>query len=561
MILDLLIHNARVLTVDPGRPRASRLGIWNGQVVGLDETLDGCTARSTVDLGGATVVPGFHDAHCHTTSFGLSRVLLDLQGIEGVAATLDAVAAHAADLPPDRWVIGVGYGVGLRPDEYPDRDALDRAAAGRPVWLTHLSGHSCLVSGAVLAEVGITGALGDTARGRVVVDSHGRPTGLIEEAAMDLVKDHVGPSSIESMADAIDLATAHYVTEGISGFTDAGIGCPGIDHTPVELAAYQLAEATGRLHARARLMVHNELFHPLSAHPDDRIATGLDLGVRTGFGDSRLSLGAMKVWVDGSDVGNTAATTGPGGEVQGAFDDDPSLLRRSIVDAHRAGWQVAAHAIGDAAVDLVLDALEEAATGGPYPARAGNAPRHRIEHGVIIRPDQVARLARLGMTVVVQPPFITDFGDPLLAMFGDRQEGGNFFRMRSLVEAGVHLAGSSDRPVAAGSPLVGIQAMVERTTASGGVFGPDERLTASEALACYTAGGARAAGCESDWGSLSPRLAADLVVLDADPTGVEPHRIGRISVMATMVGGRPVHDPGSLFDDLETDAGAQAQDG
>jgi predicted amidohydrolase YtcJ len=181
---------------------------------------------------------------------------------------------------------------------------------------------------------------------------------------------------------------------------------------------------------------------------------------------------------------------------------------------------------------------------------------------VIIRPDQVARLARLGMTVVVQPPFITDFGDPLLAMFGDRQEGGNFFRMRSLVEAGVHLAGSSDRPVAAGSPLVGMQAMVERTTADG-VFGPDERLTASEALASYTAGGARAAGCESDWGSLSPRLAADLVVLDADPTGVEPHRIGRISVMATMVGGRPVHDPGSLFDDLGTDvetgAGAGAR--
>ena len=152
---------------------------------------------------------------------------------------------------------------------------------------------------------------------------------------MDLVKDHVGPSSVERLAQAIDRATAHYLTEGITGFTDAGIGSPGIDHTPVELAAYQLARDTGRLHTRAQVMAYSELFHPLVAHSDDRISTGLDLGVRSGFGDEMLSLGAMKVWVDGSGLGRTAATTGPDGQVHGDFDNDPHLLTQSIVDAHR----------------------------------------------------------------------------------------------------------------------------------------------------------------------------------------------------------------------------------
>ncbi len=555
-MLDLIIRNARILTVDPRRPRASTIGIWNGQIVGLDEQVEGVRARVAVDLDGAVIAPGFHDAHCHTTSFGLELVSLDLHRHSGRLATLEAVAAYAEGLGADEWVIGYGFGSGMEEGDEPSREELDRAGRGRPVWLTHRSGHSCVVSSAVLDAVGITSALGPSARGRVVVDAGGRPTGRIEEAAMDLVKDHVGPASIERMAQAIDRATAHYLTEGITGFTDAGIGSTGTDHTPVELAAYLLARDTGRLHTRAQVMAYNELFHPIVAHADDRMSTGLDLGLRTGFGDEWLSLGAMKVWVDGSGLGHTAATTGPDGEVRGGFDNDPVLLRRSIIDAHRAGWQVAAHAIGDAAVDLVLDALDEAELGGPYPARAGVAPRHRIEHGVMIRPDQMARLAAKGMSVVTQPLFIEDFGDPVLQMFSDRPGAEDYFRARSLMDVGVHLVASSDRPVAAGSPLPAMQAMVERATAAGVVFGADERLTAEEALAAYTVDGARAAHSEGRWGTLAPRLSADLVVLDDDPTAVAGDRIGAIGVLATVLGGRVVHDPGQRFDRSGAAAGA-----
>lgn len=177
---------------------------------------------------------------------------------------------------------------------------------------------------------------------------------------MDLVKDYVGPSSVEQLARAIDRATSVYVAEGITSFTDAGIGCPGPGHSPVEIAAYQLARTTGRLHARAQLMVHNEPMHELAGHRDDAITAGLDLGLHNGLGDDWLSIGAMKIWIDGLGLDDG----------DGYFDNDPEILRRSIIDAHRAGRQVAAHAMGERAVDLVLDALAEASAGGPFPAQA-----------------------------------------------------------------------------------------------------------------------------------------------------------------------------------------------
>jgi predicted amidohydrolase YtcJ len=522
--------------VDPGRPTATALGSWNGLIVGLDEDVAGLPAAVTIDADGAVIVPGFHDAHCHTTSYGLGLVLLDLTPVSGAAAILDAVAGYSRGLGPQDWVIGTGYGTGMALGEHLTRDELDRAAGGRPVWLTHFTGHSCVVSSAVLAAVGIT-AQTTTDRGRIGTDTAGQPDGLLEEAAGDLVKDFVGPSSAEQLARAIDLATRQYARDGITSFTDAGIGCPGLDHSPVEIAAYQLARSSGWLRARAQLMVHNEMMHELTAHRDDAIERGLDFGLHTGFGDEWLGLGAMKIWVDG--LGVESADGKPD------WDNDPDVLRRDIIAAHRAGWQVAAHAMGDHAIDLVLGALAEAGGAGPSPVQV-EEPRHRIEHGALIRPDQLSRLAAAGMTVVTQPIMVTEFGD----LFGevvaaDRLD--QVFRVRTLLDAGIPVAGSSDRPVAPGSPLGGMQAMTQRLSASGVVHGPQERVSAEAALAAYTLGAARAARADQHRGTLSPRKAADLVLLADDPCTVPADRIADIAVLATVVGGQVSHDDSGLF--------------
>jgi hypothetical protein len=496
----------------------------------------GLPAAVTIDASGAVIVPGFHDAHCHTTSYGLGLVLLDLTPVSGAAAILDAVAGYSRGLGPQDWVIGTGYGTAMGLGEHLTRDELDRAAGGRPVWLTHFTGHSCVVSSAVLAAVGIT-AQTTTDRGRIGTDTAGQPDGLLEEAAGDLVKDFVGPSSAEQLARAIDLATRQYARDGITSFTDAGIGCPGLDHSPVEIAAYQLARSSGWLRARAQLMVHNEMMHELTAHRDDAIERGLDFGLHTGFGDEWLGLGAMKIWVDG--LGIESADGKPD------WDNDPDVLRRDIIAAHRAGWQVAAHAMGDHAIDLVLGALAEAGRAGRSPVQV-EEPRHRIEHGALIRPDQLSRLAAAGMTVVTQPIMVTEFGD----LFGevvapDRLD--QVFRVRTLLDAGIPVAGSSDRPVAPGSPLGGMQAMTQRLSGSGVVHGPQERVSADAALAAYTLGAARAARADQHRGTLSPRKAADLVLLADDPCTVPADRIADISVLATVVGGQVSHDDSGLF--------------
>ncbi|RYB88676.1 amidohydrolase [Nocardioides glacieisoli] len=529
--LDLILRGVKIRTMDPHRPIAHSIGIWNGWIVGLDEQVAGCRAEREIDLDGATLLPGFHDAHCHTTSFGVSANQLELSDATTIDAVLDRVSDHASALSQDSWVIGVGYLDREDPSRHPTSAELDRAADGRPVWLTHRSGHMCAVSSSVLDL--LPDPLPAAAVQYVVRDGAGRPTGLLEEAAMELVKEVVGPGSVESMVAAIDVATRHYVTEGITSITEAGIGCPGVDHSPLELGAWQLASARGLAHTRAHLMVYSELFHDVAHNPVDAARIGLDLGLHTGLGDDRVRVSAMKIWLDGAGSAGRAAS-GEDEDPDAHLVDDPLRLHAAVVGAHRAGWQVAAHAMGDRAVDLLLDALEEAG-----PLDEVRSRRHRIEHGGLIRDDQVTRLRDLGIVVAIQPVFITEFGDALATQFGNRTSWS--IRQRSLLDAGIVVAASSDRPVAPGAPLLGVQAMVDRVTSSGAAFGPGERVDVQEALLAYTCHAAYAAGVDDRVGTLTARKLADIVVLDDDPV-TSASDAADIYVLATIVGGQVVHD-------------------
>lgn len=546
MKLDVILANATIWTGDRSRQRrASRIGIWQGKIVGLDEELDGLTAARLIDLDGAAVLPGFYDAHCHTTSYGLNMELLDLRQAVGVDGILRAVSERAAALPDGEWVIGVGYAAGLAAGEHPDARALDRAAGGRPVWLTHASGHMCVVSSSALAMIRAARSANGDLPANFGRDRRGVEAGLLEEFDMDFVKDFHGPSSIEHLVDVIDRATRALAADGITSFTEAGIACPGIDHSPLEIAAYQVAREHGRLFARAQLMVYSELLHELPRHIDDPVRRGLDLGIHTGLGDGWVSIGAVKIWLDGSGIANTAASTSKDDAGRGDLVGAPDALRAMIVDAVASGWQIAVHAMGDTAVDLFLDALEHS----NVEPRLGTRPRrHRIEHAGLIRDDQVSRIASQGMAVVIQPSFITEFGDRLRdTLLGGGVRVAESFRAASLLSAGIALAGSSDRPVSTASPLQGVQALVERLTESGWAYGPAERLGVDAALSAYTYGGAYAAHAEQLRGILTGGHDADLVILTDDPTKVQLGCIGKIGVVATVVGGRPTHDPDGLF--------------
>jgi predicted amidohydrolase YtcJ len=546
---DLALVNANVLTMDPGRPRASTVLITGGRIEAVAGSSAEVSADRIVDLRGATVLPGFHDAHNHMAWFGMSLTEVDLRspGIGSPGELYAAIAQRASGTADGDWIVGTGYDQN-KLGAHPDRDALDRAAPRRRVWLRHTSGHMCVVNSLVLADLGIDAAAKDVAGGRVATDAAGRPTGLLEERAQQLVGELVFPSPLAALTDAIDRAGAVYLKEGITSCTEAGIGGGWIGRSPVELAAYQAAREQGRLRVRVELMVASDALHRLDAHATDGVELGLDLGIRTGFGDDWLRIGAVKVFADGSLVGRTAAMRdGYAGtpddrtsDNRGYLQGDAQELRATIIAAHRSGWQVATHAIGDLAIDVVLDAYAEALA--RYPR---HDTRHRIEHFAAARTSQVVRAAELGVVAVPQGRFATELGDGMLAAVGEDRHAW-LYRQRSLLEAGMTVPGSSDRPVVAGAPLLGIHDMVNRRTASGAPFNSAEAMTARQALAAYTLGSAYASRQEHIKGSIAAGKLADLVVLSQDPTAVSPDRIAGLEVLATIIDGQCRYDSGAI---------------
>nr|WP_201784463.1 amidohydrolase [Nonomuraea pusilla] len=529
MLLDLRIEDANVVTMDAARPSARAIGIWDGRVVGLDEEIDGLRARETVRADGATVLPGFVDAHTHLAWAGRGARSLDISGCTTREEILATIARHARTVDGE-WIDVVGYD--QRPlGRHLTAAELDPVTGGRKAFLLHRSGHACLVNTAVLHGLSLTAE--HLADPDVLCDEHGEPTGVFLEAAQAAVHRMRRPYDLAETIAALRQAAGTCLAQGVTACGEAGIVAGLGASTPIELLAYQRAD----LPIRVQLMVSDLALHPVGAAPSDGVTLGLDLGMSSGFGGDRLWLGAMKMWLDGGVQARTAALSEPfcGTDNRGALAGDEAELRRKIVAAHASGWQLALHAIGDRAIDVAIEALVEAQRAHPRPDA-----RHRIEHCGIVRPDQLPRLAECGAIAVVQPEFLWAYGDDYAAVLGETRAHWQY-RGRGFLDAGVPVAGSSDRPVVGGAPLRAIEYMVRRRGASGLVTGPGEAITVEEALHAYTMAAAHALGRETVLGSISPRKWADLVVLGDDPRTVPADRIAQIEVRATYVAGEKAH--------------------
>lgn len=537
-MLDVLLHNFR--TCGPGSHAdgaRTALGVLHGRIVGSGDDVRDLAATTVVDCEGAYLSPGLGDAHNHMVWYGLSLSEVDLGPCTSLRAVYDTVAERACRLPSDAWVIGGGYDhtvVG----GHPAREELDRAAGGRPVWLKHRSGHQCAVSTTVLVRAGVLNSDEPVPDGGVVVrDSAGRATGVLRENAQALVARQRGPVPLEEIVEAIARASSVYAAEGLTHVVECGIGGGLVGRSPIEALAYQLARDAGRLKVRVDLMPAADVLQSLDAG-DGEVWSGLNLGLRTGFGDDRLRLGPVKIWLDGSLVGRTAAVSEPfcdESRDHGDFAEEPELVLARLVAAHRAGWRLAMHAIGDRAVDVALDVVEAAQRSCPRPDA-----RHRLEHAAVVRPDQLPRMQAAGVVPVPQPRFLHDIGDTMLAALGpDRADW--VYRHSSFLQAGLRVPGSSDRPVATGAPLLGMQSMVERMSSSGVPIGPAEAVDGWTALQAYTVDEAWACHDETRRGGLARGMLADLVLLSADPARVAPAQIGQIDVLATVLDGVATH--------------------
>jgi len=508
---DIILKNANVITVETGQPVAELVAIKDDKVrlvAGSDELeqVRGVKTR-VIDCRGKTVVPGFNDAHCHIFSFIRKLVSLDLSpsSVSSISDIKAVVRRQTQNTPPGEWVTGTDYNeFYLAEKRHPNRRDIDEVAPHHPVVLAHRSLHACVLNSLALSMAGITRETPEPPGGLIDRDLNtGEPGGLLFEMLGYIREKVLPPLPEKEVRKGINLASQHYLSLGITSLQDATV----VNDFSRWQTLRRLKEA-GELKSRVSMMFGAEALPGFQ-----------EQGMKFGSGDSQLRLGAVKIML-------SEAT----GEQQ-----PPQLeLNRMVLDTHRAGFQVAIHAVERMSVEAAISALEYVGSQSP---QAGT--RHRIEHCSQCPPRLLERLRRLGAVVVTQPPFLYYSGERYLATLSVTQLRW-LYRIGSFHRSGLVVAGSSDCPVVPANPLVGIYAAVTRRDESGQRLLPREAISASQALAMYTTNAAYAAFEEGIKGSLAAGKLADMVVLSNDPTKVPPERIKDIRVEMTIIGGKVV---------------------
>jgi predicted amidohydrolase YtcJ len=521
----VLLTNGRIHTMDAAASVVDALVIREGRVAfaGRRGDINPAAGEPILDLGGRTVLPGLVDGHGHLMLLARARLELDLAAARSEDEVARMVGAAAARLAPGEWISGRGWDQTRWPGErFPTRAALDRAAPGHPVALVRVDGHATWASGAALERAGITRHSGDPSGGRIVRDERGEPTGLLIDLAQDAIRSRVPSPSEARFDEAVEAVIAECLAKGLTGVHE-----PGLDLGAV--AAYTRLIGRGRFPFR--------VFAALSG----RKAWGeyRDRGAPESIGDGHLTVGALKLWLDGALGSRGAALHAP-------YCDDPANTGLVLVppeevdrltrEAASRGFHVWVHAIGDRANTLVLDVFEAVlAAGGP-------PPRLRVEHAQILAPADIPRFARLGVVPSMQPTHCTSDMRWAGERLGPERLAGAY-AWRSVLDSGAYIAGGSDFPVEDANPFHGLHAAVTRRPREGDDphWQPAQRMTRAEAVRAFTIWNARSIGREADQGSLEPGKRADLIALSDDVFTCAEERIADLAPALTMVGGAVVY--------------------
>ena len=508
----MILENGRIRTLDQQLPLSRALAIAGDGIaggVGVHETA--LASPEVVDLGGRCVVPGFTDAHVHFPTWALVQREVRLESAASLDEALARVADAAARLPEDRWLRGFGWR-DAEWAEHPSKEALDRVTGSTPAALMAKDYHSLWLNSAALAR-----ANGDlqVPGGVVERDARGEPTGVLrEECAWHFRDTYATPSDEESL-EAIRPALKVAAARGVACIHDK-------DGWRGALRYWQQLRHDG---APLPLRVWQSLPHDHA----DRLA---ETGIRGGFGDDYLRVGYLKAFMDGTLGSQTARMLDGSGVEITSREELEEIVRRGV----RAGLPLAVHAIGDRANRDALDAFE--ATRELW-APAGLRPR--IEHAQLLAPEDLPRFAELGVACSVQFSHAPSDRDLAERFWANRIDGAYAFR--SLVDSGAVVANGSDAPIEELDPWAGICAGVLRTIDDRPAWHAEQAVTIEQALHAQIVAPAWLSGDERRRGRLLPGMLADLVVIDRDPFELEPEALPEVRVIATMVGGRWVHNP------------------
>lgn len=544
LFADLVFVGGKVLTMDAENTAAEAVAVRRDEIVAVGSAEDAraLTGPETrvVDLKGRTLLPGFIDPHTHQSRFYGDEVLrsVDLRcppmgQVTSPELMVERLRASAANVTPGQWIIGARYDEKAFPDQYqPTRHDLDRASTEHPIIATHRSGHTAVANSVALELAGIGVDTPDPIGGSYGRDPQsGEPNGvLFALPAVNSVMDVLPPETMEERLEAITTAQQDCLIAGVTSTHDARVSGESV-------RAFQIALGQGRLPVRTNMMLD----------PDVALDAAGNSTFYTGFGNERLKVGPVKIFIDGSVPGMTGWMSKPyhtsfhgdlchcGHATMPIEDFEGTILR-----AHLQGFQVAIHAGGDQAIEACITAIRKAQAAEPRPDA-----RHRIEHCHYPRPDQLDAMVELGITPSFFVAHTYYWGERYIDYVLGPERAGRISPLRSARNRGIRFSLHSDSPHVPVDPLRDVFSAVNRVSHGGRVLGADERISVAEALRAVTIDAAWQGFDEDRRGSVEPGKLADFTILDQNPLEVPPTELRSIKVEEVIIGGVTAYLRGS----------------
>jgi len=538
--VDAIYLNGQIVTMDAEARTVEAVAVRGDEIVAVgSDTEVGLMAgpgTRVVDLEGRTMTPGFYAPHDHfpwAGAIAVTTVNLNsppMGPVQNIDGLVDALREKAAETPAGDWIQGWGYDDTLIEDQrHPNRHDLDRVSTEHPIYISHTSGHLGVANTMALGMANITADTQPPPGGVIRHEADtGEPDGVLEETAAWMVMGIVPPATVEQKLEGFRRAVQIYVEQGVTTTVITG----GTAENVIDL---QMARREGLLALRVVTMVSKAA----PGFPSPAEAGGFV----SGFGDNRLKLGGIKIVQDGSNQGFTGYFTEPyhtpfngDSEWRGYPARSREDLTAMVKGLHRAGYQIAIHGNGDAAIDDIIHAFREAQRDFPR-----EDARHRIEHCQMVRKDQLDEIAELGITPSFFVGHVFYWGDRHRDIFMGPERAAGISPLRSSIDRGIRFTVHDDTPVTPVDPLQLIWVSVNRLTRSDQVLGPEERVSPLEAMRAMTIDAAWQNFEEDIKGSIEPGKLADLVILSDNPLTVDPLTIREIEVLETIVGGETVY--------------------